>query len=195
MELIKIRYRRRRRSGLSQQAGAGRSRRRSSRRRKRSAVLAEPGRAGRTTASTRCCTANFRARPRVDWRRRFAPRLPEADERFDGAGRPVGCVKQPLEPIVPYVRQPEEIVLGKPLFFASAMPFGGMACRCWSRSHEGRPTKIEGNPEHPAGMGGSGHFRAGVDPRHVRSRPLADHELPGRDARPGSVSWRQWRHR
>src|SRR5271157_3720959 len=34
------------------------------------------------------------------------------------------CVKQPLEPIVPYVRQPDEMVLGKPLFFASAMPFG-----------------------------------------------------------------------
>ena len=37
------------------------------------------------------------------------------------------CVKQPLEPIVPYVRQPEEIVLGKPLFFATAMPFGAYA--------------------------------------------------------------------
>jgi MoCo/4Fe-4S cofactor protein with predicted Tat translocation signal len=68
------------------------------------------------------------------------------------------CVKQPLEPIVPYVRQPEEIVLGKPLFFASAMPFAGYATPVLVESHEGRPTKIEGNPEHPAGLGGSDVF-------------------------------------
>src|SRR4051812_24564406 len=36
-----------------------------------------------------------------------------------------GCTKQPLEEIVPYVRQPEEITLGKPLYFATAMPLGG----------------------------------------------------------------------
>jgi MoCo/4Fe-4S cofactor protein with predicted Tat translocation signal len=68
------------------------------------------------------------------------------------------CVKQPLEPIVPYVRQPDEIVLGKPLFFASAMPFGAYAVPVLVESHEGRPTKIEGNPEHPAGLGGSDVF-------------------------------------
>ncbi len=60
------------------------------------------------------------------------------------------CVKQPLEPIVPYVRQPEEIVLGKPLFFATAFPLSGYAAPILVESHEGRPTKIEGNPDHPA---------------------------------------------
>ncbi len=65
------------------------------------------------------------------------------------------CVKQPLAPIVPYVRQPNEIVLGNPLFFASAMPFGAYAAPVLVESHEGRPTKIEGNPEHPASLGGS----------------------------------------
>src|SRR5271169_1472321 len=68
------------------------------------------------------------------------------------------CVKQPLEPIVPYVRQPDEIVLGKPLYFASAMPFGGYATPVLVESHEGRPTKVEGNPDHPAGLGGSDVF-------------------------------------
>ncbi len=68
------------------------------------------------------------------------------------------CVKQPLEPIVPYVRQPQEIVLGKPLFFASAMPFGAYATPVLVESHEGRPTKVDGNPEHPAGLGGSDVF-------------------------------------
>ncbi len=68
------------------------------------------------------------------------------------------CVKQPLEPIVPYVRQPNEVVLGNPLFFASAMPFGAYAHPVLVESHEGRPTKIEGNPEHPATLGGSDVF-------------------------------------
>jgi molybdopterin-containing oxidoreductase family iron-sulfur binding subunit len=37
------------------------------------------------------------------------------------------CTRQPEEPIVPYVKQPEEIVPGKPLFFATAMSLGGVA--------------------------------------------------------------------
>jgi len=69
-----------------------------------------------------------------------------------------GCVKLPLEPIVPYVRQPDEMVLGKPLFFASAMPFGAYATPVLVESHEGRPTKIEGSPDHPASLGGSDVF-------------------------------------
>jgi MoCo/4Fe-4S cofactor protein with predicted Tat translocation signal len=68
------------------------------------------------------------------------------------------CTKQPLEPIVPYVRQPEEITLGKPLFFATAMPFTSWAVPVLVESHEGRPTKIEGNAQHPATMGGTDVF-------------------------------------
>src|SRR5437867_5604814 len=63
------------------------------------------------------------------------------------------CTKQPLEPIVPYVRQPEELVPGRPLFFATAMPLSGSAVGVLVESHEGRPTKIEGNPEHPLSGG------------------------------------------
>src|SRR6516165_11713089 len=68
------------------------------------------------------------------------------------------CTKQPPEKIVPYVRQPEELVPGRPLFFATAYPFGGVATPVLVESHEGRPTKVEGNPEHPAGLGGSDVF-------------------------------------
>ncbi len=68
------------------------------------------------------------------------------------------CVKLPLEPIVPYVRQPEQIVPGRPLFFASTMPFGSAPVPVLVESHEGRPTKIEGNPQHPATLGGSDIF-------------------------------------
>ena len=72
------------------------------------------------------------------------------------------CVKQPLEPIVPYVRQPEPIVLGLPLYFASAMPFGGYAAPVLVESHEGRPTKVEGNPDHPAGIGSDVFAQASI---------------------------------
>jgi MoCo/4Fe-4S cofactor protein with predicted Tat translocation signal len=65
------------------------------------------------------------------------------------------CVKQPLEPIVPYVRQPEELVLGVPMYYATAMTLNGYAYPQLVTSHEGRPTKIEGNPQHPASLGGS----------------------------------------
>jgi molybdopterin-containing oxidoreductase family iron-sulfur binding subunit len=69
-----------------------------------------------------------------------------------------GCVKQPLEQIVPYVRQPENMVPGRPLFFATAIPFGGVAVPALVESHEGHPTKVEGNPQHPASLGGSDVF-------------------------------------
>jgi molybdopterin-containing oxidoreductase family iron-sulfur binding subunit len=59
------------------------------------------------------------------------------------------CVSQPAEKIVPYVNQPEEIVPGRPLFFATAMPGPGGATPLLVKSNEGRPTKIEGNPDHP----------------------------------------------
>lgn len=57
------------------------------------------------------------------------------------------------EKIVPYVRAPEEIVPGKPLFFATAITYGGLAEGLLAESHQGRPTKVEGNPDHPASLG------------------------------------------
>src|SRR5256886_8783220 len=63
------------------------------------------------------------------------------------------CTRQPSEKIVPYVRQPEELIPGRPLFFATAMPLGGVATGLLVESHEGRPTKIEGNPLHPGSLG------------------------------------------
>lgn len=64
-----------------------------------------------------------------------------------------GCVIQPTEKIVPYVRQNEEMLPGKPLFFATAMSLGGIATGLLAKSYEGRPIKIEGNPEHPGSLG------------------------------------------
>jgi len=63
------------------------------------------------------------------------------------------CTRQPSEFIMPYVRQPEELIPGRPLFFASAHTLNGVATGVLVESHEGRPTKVEGNPQHPAALG------------------------------------------
>jgi len=68
------------------------------------------------------------------------------------------CTKQPLEPIVPYVRQPEEVIPGRPLFYATAFTLGGYATPLLVESHLYRPTKIEGNDLHPASLGGTDLF-------------------------------------
>jgi molybdopterin-containing oxidoreductase family iron-sulfur binding subunit len=60
-----------------------------------------------------------------------------------------GCVIQPPEKIVPYVKQPEEEVPGRGLYFATAFSLSGIATPLLARSNEGRPTKLEGNPDHP----------------------------------------------
>ncbi len=71
-----------------------------------------------------------------------------------------GCsVKSaPSTDIVPYVKPPEEVVPGRPLFFATTMTFAGGAAGLLVESHTGRPTKIEGNPDHPASRGATDIF-------------------------------------
>src|SRR5690242_15987647 len=69
------------------------------------------------------------------------------------------CTRQPNEQIMPYVRAPEEIIPGKPLFFATAMPLSGVATGLLAEGHLGRPMKIEGHPEHPASRGQAVAFR------------------------------------
>lgn len=72
-----------------------------------------------------------------------------------------GCVYQPPESVVPYVSQPEQIVPGKPLYFATAMEMNGFAQPLLARSNEGRPTKLEGNPDHPSSPGSTDKFAQG----------------------------------
>ena len=64
-----------------------------------------------------------------------------------------GCGLAPQKYIVPYVKQPDGLTLGKPQYYATAMPFGGDAIGLLVESHEGRPTKVEGNPDHPSSLG------------------------------------------
>src|SRR5580658_2138692 len=63
------------------------------------------------------------------------------------------CTKQPTEYIMPYVVDPEKLLAGKPLFYATAFPVSGIASPILVETHEYRPTKVEGNPEHPASLG------------------------------------------
>ncbi len=63
------------------------------------------------------------------------------------------CTRMPQQKIVPYTKQPERVIPGKPLFFATSMSMGGRAVGLLVESHMGRPTKVEGNPEHGASLG------------------------------------------
>jgi MoCo/4Fe-4S cofactor protein with predicted Tat translocation signal len=66
-----------------------------------------------------------------------------------------GCTRMPNTEIVPYVRQPENVIPGRPKFYATAHTLGGYASPILVESHLFRPTKIEGNPQHPASLGGT----------------------------------------
>src|SRR6476469_4643523 len=100
---------------------------------------------------------------------------PEESEHFDETGVPLtessrrrfvslmagsialagltGCTRQPEEPIMPYIEQPENVIPGKPKYYATAVPVNGVAEGVIVESHLGRPTKVEGNPGHPASLG------------------------------------------
>ena len=69
-----------------------------------------------------------------------------------------GCGRAPEQHIVPYVKQPDGLILGRPQQYATVMPFGADAIGILVESHEGRPTKIEGNPDHPSSLGGTDAF-------------------------------------
>ena len=68
-----------------------------------------------------------------------------------------GCdiIRRPVENIVPYVNAPEDVIPGIPRYYATTMPFRRSAYGVIVESHEGRPTKIEGNPAHPSTLGAS----------------------------------------
>ena len=92
-------------------------------------------------------------------RRRFL-HLAAASFAFAGI---TGCTRQPTEKILPYVDEPDNITPGRPKYYATAIPFAGLAQGAIVESHMGRPTKVEGNPAHPASFGASSiHTQASV---------------------------------
>ncbi|MGH9606168.1 MAG: TAT-variant-translocated molybdopterin oxidoreductase [Terracidiphilus sp.] len=73
-----------------------------------------------------------------------------------------GCTKQPEELIYPYVKAPADLVLGEPMYFATAHPFTTGAIPLLIKSSEFRPIKVDGNPEHAYSKGGSDPFSQGT---------------------------------
>jgi molybdopterin-containing oxidoreductase family iron-sulfur binding subunit len=99
----------------------------------------------------------------------------------------LGCTRAPAEKIIPYRVQPTEIVPGRALHYASASTLDGYGTGIVIESHEGRPTKIEGNPAHPASLGASSAAEQALllelyDPRRLRTStrgnlPVTDSEV------------------
>ena len=98
-----------------------------------------------------------------------------------------GCTKQPDEPIYPYVKAPEDLILGKPMYFATAHPFVTGAVPLLVKSDQFRPIKIDGNPEHAYNQRLVDPYYAGHAARPLRSRPLAACDLSRREPRVGGV--------
>src|SRR5512142_2669591 len=69
-----------------------------------------------------------------------------------------GCSRTPLERIVPYRDGPAQQTYGKPVFYASTLPRDGYGVGVLVETNMGRPTKIEGNPDHPASRGATDVF-------------------------------------
>jgi Fe-S-cluster-containing dehydrogenase component len=84
-----------------------------------------------------------------------------------------GCVRRPHEPILPYVGRPAEALPTETRHYATSMTLDGYATGLLVESHVGRPTKIEGNPDHPASLGAAGVFEQAsllglYDPQRAR---------------------------
>ena len=108
--------------------------------------------------------------------------------RLMGASLALGgltaCTRQPTEKIIPYVKQPENLVPGKAMYYATAITLGGYGVGLLATSHMGRPTKVDGNELHPASLGGSDAVtQASIltmyDPdrsRHLRKKGTANRQ-------------------
>ncbi|MCP3100472.1 4Fe-4S dicluster domain-containing protein [Myxococcus sp. K15C18031901] len=75
---------------------------------------------------------------------------------FGAAASTAGCFRQPPEKVMPYSRQPPEVTPGVPLHYATGLTLEGHVRGLVVRSHEGRPTKVEGNVAHPESLGAAG---------------------------------------
>ncbi|MGH8004031.1 MAG: TAT-variant-translocated molybdopterin oxidoreductase, partial [Limisphaerales bacterium] len=103
-----------------------------------------------------------------------------------------GCARKPVEKLIPYVNQPEEIIPGVPVWYASTCGECPAGCGVLVKTREGRPIKLEGNPDHPLNAGklcatGQASVLNLYDPDRLR-RPL-------KLSRPGGmkqeVTWAQ----
>ena len=66
--------------------------------------------------------------------------------------------RRPVQKILPYSKQPEDIVPGIPLYYATSMPFQGSLTGLVVENHQEEPTKLEGNDLHPASAGNTNAY-------------------------------------
>ncbi len=69
----------------------------------------------------------------------------------------VSC-RRPVEKILPVSKGVEDYIPGNPLYYNTAMTLGGVSTGLLVEAHEGRPTKVEGNPNHPSSLGAASAF-------------------------------------
>ena len=91
--------------------------------------------------------------------RRHFVKIMSASFLLAGLGA-TGC-RRPEERILPFSQTPENYIHGMPQFYATAMPSRGGAVPVVVKAHEGRPTKVEGNKEHPDSNGATDTFTQG----------------------------------
>lgn len=127
----------------------------------------------------------------LDESRRHFLKVMGASLALAGVGAVAGC-RRPDHKILPYTEMPEDLIPGKPLFYASAMPTpGGGAEGLLVETHEGRPTKIEGNPLHPVNRGKSSlRSQAAILDLYDPDRLAGPSRREGGERR--SVSWQDF---
>lgn len=81
-----------------------------------------------------------------------------ASAALAGAAATTGCIRKPVEKIIPYSTRPEDTIPGEPLYFASVVATGSTVQGLLVESQDGRPTKIEGNPRHSGSQGATDSF-------------------------------------
>ncbi len=84
------------------------------------------------------------------------------------------CFKPPAGEILPYGKQPPNLLPGEPLHYATGLEIDGIVTPLLVTCFDGRPIKVEGNPEHPENLGSTGVFEQAVleqlyDPNRVQS--------------------------
>ncbi|MEZ0392752.1 MAG: TAT-variant-translocated molybdopterin oxidoreductase [Pseudobdellovibrionaceae bacterium] len=85
-----------------------------------------------------------------------------------------GCIRRPVQKIIPYNKQPEEVTFAVSNFYTSTYFDGSEALGLLVRTREGRPLKIEGNPKHPMNLGGTSvraqaHILSLYDPERIKT--------------------------
>jgi molybdopterin-containing oxidoreductase family iron-sulfur binding subunit len=102
-----------------------------------------------------------------EFREFVAKEFPGGTELLDGGSRRdvlkimaasfglagLAACRRPVEHVLPYAKAVEDLIPGQAYFYATAMPFAGQATGLLVETHDGRPTKIEGNPDHPLSQG------------------------------------------